>query len=325
MFDPTPWMVRSARHSAALGRFVVHSLSGGAQGVIEPSDLKVSPLGVSGASVIVGAGGAFVRNTYGGASQQTYAVRNAAALTVPIAPNTGGTARYDLVVVRIQDPEYHAGLVVPDPLTFQYVDVYVVQNVPANTTSVTVGMVPGNPPCYVLARVLMPAGGASVSAGQITDLRRVANPRTQREMFSVYGEGGRMEGHEIPTAGYDSWPITEAQRPLVWVPEWATHMNIVGLFSGVYYVKYVNTDTVAGIRTGFADSPAQHGIIIEDGNSAGGRFHYSVVGDHEVPAAKRGTYQYVDLEGVRTAGTGFWYSDYQTSISIDVQFTERAS
>src|SRR5690606_30982270 len=115
------------------------------------------------------------------------------------------------------------------------------------------------------------------------------------------------------------------QKPRIWIPEWATHIDIVGHFSGVYFHRGASTaDTVAGIRTGFGAEGAQNGILIEDVDEEGGRKHYSVVGDHEIPLALRDSWQDVNLQGLRTAGSGSWWADYQTSIAVDIAVTERA-
>jgi hypothetical protein len=323
-FDPTPWMIRGARHSAALGRAELYASTNGAEGVVEPGDLKITALGVPGAAVQYAAGGVLVRSRYANQTQQTYGARNPVIDQRAISPNLSGAARYDLVIVRVKDPEFETIPDLTDPKNYQYVYVDVIQGVAANTASV--GQVAGvTYPAYALARVHMPAGATTVTAGQITDLRRVANPRTYRQMFSIYGTGNKTGGHRTPTAGYASWPITSAQRPQIFVPEWATHMDVVGHYSGVYYERGGSTeDTVAGIRTGFGTGGAENGIIIADVTDTFGRFHYTVVGDHAVDASQRGTTQLVNLQALRTRGTGSWYADYQTSINVDIQFTEQA-
>lgn len=317
--DNTPWAVGGG---AALGVEVARTLAfastRGAEGIVGLGDLKVQAQAVPNGTVRVSPGAGLILNRYAGGGQQTYGLRNATQTDVAITATGSGGGRTDLIVARVLDPQYE-GAAPTDPLTFQYSRLVVVQGVPSGTKTakeLNLGY-----PAIALAKVTLPASTATVTAGMITDLRRVAQPRRDRAMVTVFPSATQS----IPTAGYSSWPIQSAQRPLVSVPEWATRLDIVAHLSGVKYTKGGASDSVAGIRTGFANTtPGQNGILIQDAEDTGGRYHYSLVGYHVVDASLRGTDQYINLQAVRSAGTGLWTADYQTSIVIDWEFSEGA-
>ena len=88
MWNPTPWMVDGARHSAAVGRLVAYASLNGSEGVVLPTDLKVTALGSPGAAVQVAPGGAIILNRYPGGVRETYVGLNPASHQVPIAATT---------------------------------------------------------------------------------------------------------------------------------------------------------------------------------------------------------------------------------------------
>ena len=140
-------------------------------------------------------------------------------------------------------------------------------------------------------------------------------------MRAIFPSGARRA---IPGT-YNSWPITAAERPVLYVPEWATNIDIVAHISGAKFEKGNSADFVAGIRTSFGNTlPSQNGIIVQDAGDTNGRYHYSLVGNHKIPAAMRGTDQYLNLQAQRTGSTGNVYADYQTSVIIDWEFSEVA-
>lgn len=315
-WDPTPWMVKSARHSASLGRFILHALAGGGQGVAEPGDLKITALGTPGAAVNAAAGGVLIRNTYAGAStRELYAGLHPSNTQVPIAENTGGAARYDLVVAVVRDPEFHTGLVVPDPLTYQYVDFAVVQNVAANATAVPVGGISGNPPAYVLARIHMPAGANAVTSGQVTDLRHLARARQSTEMFfATAASNETITGTEylpFPTYG-----------PSVTIPDWATHIDVMATITGMKHIG----DAAAGdfyVSVGDRNGPP----IPYQIDTAGAERHTFVipysfaVGGTAVAGA---TVQ-MRTRARRTSGPGYLSTAAGTNVVYSVRFSEKAA
>lgn len=305
--ETVAWMVDKARHSADLGRMLASSATGGRTGITEAGDFKVTAQTTPDGNVRVAPGGATLKNLYPNVINQSYMIRNISETLVSIpATTTAAVTRW--VIARISDPQF-GGAAPADVLTGPYVFL-------EQVTSIT-GL---NYPHIVLARIAQPANTAAITNDMITDLRKLTNPRIFRKLLTIYPTGVRTTGHVIPTAGYSSWPITAEQRPSIEVPEWANRLDVVGQFSGLWYTSANADDTVAGIRSGFGATPAENGIMIE--NRGGGRGHYTVVGSHPVTQEQRGTNQLLNLQGVRSSGTGLWYADYQSSIAIDYQFTE---
>jgi hypothetical protein len=277
-------------------------------------------------TVNVAPGGGLLLNRYPGGTGQSYTLRNGTGTPVTIAPTGSSGGRTDLVIARILDPQYE-GNPPADPTNFQYDYPTVIQGVPAATkTFKELGL---NYPAIQLAKVSLPASTGTVTAAMITDLRKVAQPRRERAMIVIFPNGVWQSGtaQQMPTSGYNTWPMNISQRPYVTIPEWATRCDIVATITGVVYVKSSdNNDTVAGTQTrlGYTLPPSQNSILIQNGADAGGRFTYAIMGTHAIDAASRGTDQALDLQAVRTAGTGTWYGDYQTTVTIDYEFSEGA-
>ncbi|MGF1427272.1 hypothetical protein [Kitasatospora sp. LaBMicrA B282] len=84
-------------------RMMIRDVSRGSQGITEGGDLKVSALTTPGPAVRVGPGSAVIRGAAWGQGSCTQA--NAGDSVEPIVP-TGAQERIDLIVLRIEDPEY---------------------------------------------------------------------------------------------------------------------------------------------------------------------------------------------------------------------------
>ncbi len=317
--DPVPYFTGQdgVRHSAEVVRAALYASTNGAEGVSGVSDLKVQAQPVPNNTVRVIPGGALLLNRYAGAGGQSYALRNATATDVTITATGSSGGRTDLLVARVFDTQYE-GTPPVDANAFQYSRLAVIEGVPSNTKSARDLNLAY--PAVALAKITIPANTATITNAMITNLRRVAQPRRDRAMRAVFPS----LRHAIP-GSYNSWPITLAQRPLIYVPEWATNIDIIGHISGAKFEKGNAVDFVAGIRTGFAGTePGQNGIIVQDAEDTNGRYHYSVVGSHKIPAQFRGTDQYINLQAQRTGSTGNVYADYQTSVIIDWEFSEVA-
>lgn len=318
--DPVPYFVGQAgvRHSAETVRAALYASTIGAEGVSGVSDLKVQAQAVPNGTVQVLTGGSLLLNRYAGGSGQSYAMRNATATDVTVTPTGSGGGRTDLIVARILDTQYE-GAPPADVNDFQYSRIVAIQGVPAGTT--TAKELNLSYPAIALAKVTLPANTGTVTAAMITDLRRVALPRRDRQLTAVYPTNPLT----LPSGAYGPWPISVAQRPQVLVPEWATKLQIVAHISGALFTKGAGTDfSRAGIVTQFAGVNAENGILIQDAADTSGRYHYTMIGTHTVAAAQRGTLQSLALLGQRTYGTGVWSADDQTTVAIDYEFSEGA-
>ena len=327
-WDPTPWFIGGgAQHSPEVARLLAYATSGGAEGVVEPGDLKVAPLAVPGGSVRVLPGACLLRNRYAGGGQQSYVGRLPVQDTVPITATGSASGRSDLVVARVLDPQYE-GSAPTDPTTFDYVRTAVIEGVAA---SVIASAQAARAYCRTLPYPAIPLGGitlpastGTVTAAMTRDLRSVAMPRERRGQHMSFPPADS----NMPTASYSSWPAGIGTQ--IEVPEWASTALVLAHISGV---EVTGTGrTVAGLRTylGPGQQPAgaqvgkelgENGIVVDEGGSVARRLHVTVAGRHDVRWA-RGTTQHVMTQAVRSSGTGIMQADYQTTCSLEWTFLE---
>lgn len=317
-WDTVPWFVGGgAEHSPEVARLMAYVAFRGNEGVLGAADLKVSALAVPGGAVRVAPGACSILNRATGGAYQAYAGRLPSEESgVTISPTSAGAGRSDLIIARIEDPfmpgEPWADPV--DPKIGAYVYTRVVPNVPTTTTSVA--QINLGYSAIALARVDLPASTGTITDTMIVDLRRIANPRRESDRF-VFFPGS---DNNIPTTTNVIWPAVSTAQ--VRVPEWATNVRILATFQGIEHIPGTGA-TVAGTRTMFAGSPSgQNGILLETASTRG---YYSVAGDHPITPAQRGTVQTIATTAQRSGGTGTFQADYQSIITLEFEFFERAS
>ncbi|MFI9276032.1 hypothetical protein ACIGXM_35910 [Kitasatospora sp. NPDC052896] len=213
-----PLMVTGGTHPARALRMMIRDLSRGSQGVTEGGDLKVRST-TPGAAVRVGPGSAVVAGAAWG--QGSYTQANAGDTVVPIAP-TGAQPRTDLLVLRVEDPEFE-GTRDPAKDDVGYFHVLTDQ-------SATVAAPPPGMTAIPLARISLPANCATVTDAVITDLRRLTNPRRSRVVQMING----FPYSEFPQqAGVwqDNWPPGGVVS--LDVPKWAVRGNIITTVAGL--------------------------------------------------------------------------------------------
>lgn len=172
--DTVPWAIKGgAVHSTEVARALAYTATGGESGVTRGDDLRVRQLPTASTSVRVSAGSAAIVNSYSGQSGQSYIVRNTSDENIAIPAAT--TARSDLLVLRIDDPQY-GGTAVPDAqkAVGPYVRFALISNVGSTATTVPSGI---DFPCIPLARIDLPANTGTVTDAHIKDLRKIANPK----------------------------------------------------------------------------------------------------------------------------------------------------
>ena len=309
MWNPTPWMVDGARHSAAVGRLVAYASLNGSEGVVLPTDLKVTALGSPGAAVQIAPGGAIILNRYPGGVRETYVGLNPASHQVSIAATTSAGGRTDLIVARVEDPEFDTGITVPDPLNYQYVYTEVIQGVSSAVMSAKELNL--NYPAVALAKVTLPASTSAVTSGMITDLRKMALSREHREVFmSTTGTSDRTGPfNEVEWFSY---------TPTVEVPEWATHVYVLATVSA-YQSWENNIDGTAKNTIGSISGSSQ---VIDIDQSGPQRNTIGLNVGGTIPEAMRGTTQ--ELTCRLALSRGRIVTDVRTQVSYDVQFYEKA-
>lgn len=235
--DPVPWFIQApAEHSAEVARTLAYQAIGGKEGLARRGDLTVQALPVPGGAVQVLPGAAGILNRGSGGAGQAYVGRVGAAVSVPIAATGSGSGRSDLIVFRVDDPQY-GGAVPPSAENGPYIMLDVVSGVPAGT--VRVQDVPGHEAdsAVTLARVDLPASTGTVTGAMITNVSKVANPLTEsvlRTYALVTADLVTLTATSAYPAGGQTWPVAvEAAWGEIDIPEWATRAKIVMTWAGV--------------------------------------------------------------------------------------------
>jgi hypothetical protein len=275
MWDNTPWFVGGgAQHSPEVARLLAYASTNGTEGIVNPPDLKVQALNIPGTSVRVAPGGALILNRFPGGTQQTYVGRNPIEHTVAVTPTGSAGGRTDLVVAYVDDPQY-SGQSAPDPLTYQYINTKIIQNVPAAIEHAHELNL--NYPAIELAKITLPPSTGTVTPAMITDLRKVAQPRQAQE-------SNTNQGKTTGSLTSDNWVQWPNYRPSSYVPEWATHVQIRCFMSGMKGVGPIDGSLKVGLYkadgTPVVEGPEQlYDVDSPGGNSStgGGAQRFTVI------------------------------------------------
>lgn len=326
MLDPVPWAIGGgAEHSTEVLRTLAFAATGGAEGVAEPGDLKVSPLATPGASVRVATGAAVVVSRATGGAQQSYVVRNATETTVGIAATGSGSGRTDLVALIVKDPYVTGSPWTPpvDPAAGPYVEVVVIPNVAANVTKLQ--SVPGyaGDTGIALARVTVPASTSTITSAMLTDLREVAMKRTSSTALTAASTGaGKVSGSYVSPDPLDSATFTTWPDVASWsidVPAWATRavvtVQIFGAADRVADVWGKIRANLGGVLTG----TSSYDVTYEGTPS---RYSLGAAGVLSIPSGLRGTTQTLKVEGIREGGSGNLTAQEGTTTIVSVHFEE---
>lgn len=154
-------------------------------GVVLTGDLAVTANGTPNMSVNVATGNAWIRGTQS-AAQGVYHLFNDATVNLAISAADPTNPRRDLIIAQVRDGNYSGS---------SYDGrILVVTGTPAASPSDP--SLASYPNALVLARVAVAANASSIVAGNITDLRTLANARNKVPVFTT--EANR--GIAIPTA-----------------------------------------------------------------------------------------------------------------------------
>jgi hypothetical protein len=221
-FETVPWAVGAgAELDAAVARAFVNAATQDTEGVNLPGNFKVSALATPGMAVSITGGGMTLRNRQ--RPGESYIGVAHSATQVPIAANSSGAIRRDLIVARVIDPDFSPWQPYTDPdaiLNGPYFEPFVVSGVGAGVTTaegagITYTAVP-------LARIDQPSGATSITSAMIVDLRRLARPRTDSDSDVQKGTIAE-ERIEVTETNWHDWPTNSLQTT---VPYWATHAQV---------------------------------------------------------------------------------------------------
>jgi hypothetical protein len=249
-FETSAWAIDGALLTSSLARRAEYAAVGGAQGVVQKGDLKVTELDVPGVGVLISEGVGLLRNDYQTTPNETYVVSNQEEHMFPDMPGVSVAATSWIMAIVIGDPEFdqvgHPWMGSDDPpvgeeQTFNYVRPTLIQVANSSTTTLDVDY-----PALVLARIDIPGGETTITNSMITDLRTLARPRQSQEIFVSPANAWPTSTPEYIPAGstYGNWGHP-AWFPTVKVPEWATRAIVVASINGIR-IK----DTTANV-TGF--------------------------------------------------------------------------
>lgn len=302
-----PILTNGAAHPAQQFRMLVRDLSNGAEGITQGDDLKVSQRTTPGGGVIIGDGSAVIRGR-ANVFQGSYSVCNIGTVDQPIAA-TGGTARSDMLIIRVEDPEYEGSL---NPAVDQITYPQIISNVSSSATTIPDGRT-GIP----LARIDIPANTSTITNAMITDLRKIANPRRERRMFT---HSPTADSSLIGSSTSYSYFSTEPGWNVA-IPSWAT---TVRARIDVCPLRYSVADYFGALRATFGSSLTLQFTSIDDNQGAGIRKIPAIVADTlTVPATYRGTTQLLRAQANGATGNaGRINVATSTTFVYDVEFEE---
>ncbi|MER6092458.1 hypothetical protein [Streptomyces bluensis] len=310
--EATPMAVTGGEHSAQMFRMMIRDLARGNQGITEGTHLKISALSTPGAGVQVADGSGVIKGVYSPV-QGHYSAYNIGTDTVPIG-STGGTSRSDMVILRVQDPDYEGSR---DPSDCAFFDV--VTNVSSSATTV-----PSGYSAIPLARIDIPASTATITNAMITDLRKVANPRRDRILYPYYAADPLVEIFGTSETWQTFPNLTMAN---IAIPTWAATAKVVYTISGL---RYASGNVWGNFRFMLGTYEATQWVGIDDNQgTAARRGTVQMVETIDLTttsgAAMRGTTQaFKSRMRTRSANAGRIGVDATTTFNIDVEFTEGA-
>lgn len=315
---PVPWFTgNGAENHAELARAALYASTAGATGIGEPNDFRTTELPVPGAAVRVRMGAGIIKSTYPNVFGQSYAVQEDSFTDVPITStgSSGGAVKY--LYVLIEDTQY-TGQTPAD-----------IANGPYNSYHVSTTL-PANEPHLPLYRIDQPAETATITNSMLTDLREVANPKTQdilRVKALVTGEEEVLVTDDVDKGEY--FPNNGGPQQID-IPVWATRALVE--------VEWIQTRYAAGNAWGqvwFEYGPYESTSVRErksqrmqwdtGGSSGVSRGVMKVVDDVYIPASYRGTRQQFVPKATRVGGVNNSVSmDAMSAMLMRIRFLQVA-
>lgn len=316
-FDGVPWFVGgTAVPTADTYRSLAYAALRGGEGITAAADLKVTALSSPDARVQVAPGVCGVLLNASGYAGEAYVARLNGVATVDVSPTGDGISRSDLIVVRVEDPTIisESWPLPTDVPHGPYVFARVISDVAPTTT--TVAELELGYDAIVLARVDLPPNSATVTSGMITDLRRMANERHERQVYSL------TLADDVDVDSVVSFiPLISGAENGVRVPTWASKAVLRGdalsltLFPGDY-----DDESTAELRVNLGGQVTS-GIPVTR-ESGPERFTAAAAGTVDITADMRGTQVTAALELQVTAGDGTFVADTSSTGVIDIEFIE---
>ncbi len=307
-----------------LWRLQLASATRSAQGVVGQADLYVKQTATAsnqvrasnGACVIAGAEAAW---------QGSYFGYNIGDDLISIAA-TGGAARSDMIVAKVEDPTVAGGGWSHSPLTDPLVYTRVISGVTAGSVAPPAGI-----SAIPLARIDVPASTSVITQAMITDLRYMLNARRDRTLLAGVLTGGPYNLTNA-TSTWITWPTPAAFS--VAVPAWAVSARVVCQWVQVLS-QWVTGSTYgpwAGITFRLGASLWGQTMLMDSSNVASANDPYRVTGvcadTLAIPANLRGTTQTFYMLGsgkgpfTSPQGNSYWRMDTSSGYVVDIEWQE---
>jgi hypothetical protein len=298
------------KHDAVQTRLTL--LGNGAEGIIGRESLMVRALSTPGSQVRIGDGAFRIKGRVN-PWQGLYAAYNIGDHIVDVPANNTANTRYDLLVIRVEDPDFEG---TRDRLVDDLIFPELITNVGSTVRTLAAAGKPGYSAIPV-ARLVIPANTAAINGSMIdTGPRFLAEPQTRRRLyrfdFSV-ADSLNIKAPEQERFPQDAfWDID--------VPEWATRAWITGYVSGVK----VTRDGYAKLWVGLHDQNTSITQINEGAiSNAYDLKSYPFGGRIDIDPSWAGATRRLNILGqLGDISNVFLYSDGNTTGLVDVQFEE---
>jgi hypothetical protein len=171
-----------------------------------------------------------------------------------------------------------------------------------------------------LARIDLPPGTTNITAGMITDLRTIANPRRLRAMYRIDPPGGNRD---LSQGAFTAWPVEGTHN--VGIPAWASYAMVHGIISGAKVISAAyGAKGYARVAVPGAADDTGNTYMNFDPVENNNRVHVPAFGRIDFPLAVRGTTQAFRFEAMLTegVGSGCLRADGNTNLWLDIEFCE---
>lgn len=214
------WAVDGNTLDASLWRQQLFASTLKRSGIMAPADLKVTAFSTPGAGVNVAGGSCVIAGQeLSGGQQGSYYGFNNGVDVVTVAA-TGGSPRSDLIIARVEDPTFSGSSWPWNPATQNLIYSRDLSGVSSSATTV-----PGGTTGIPLARIDVPASTSAITNAMITDLRALANPARQNDLYVL-----TPVATDAMSAATDSKTVMRnwgPAFPTVYIPTWAVLMRMV--------------------------------------------------------------------------------------------------
>ena len=321
------WAIDGATLNSALARVGAYAGIGGSEGIVAKGDLAVTELDTPGNGVQISSGSGLILNRYQGTHiDQAYVVTNPAAhvLSAGDMPSTNPSIAYYILAIVVGDPESsfsqtgHPWMLGTDPPsgeedTFLYVRPTLI---PCGSTDTDLGSI--GYPAIPLARIAVPANLGSITNANITDLRNLAQPKSQL----VQSLAGAPSGTVSLTTSYQRCPDVNAI--VCQIPPWAVKAKISGFVEGMKLQTNGAGSFRAYMTTGDGRATGELTNIEETVPAhANERRSYNVGGEIDVRDYAGETHAFGVQAKCQSGDAGFITCDGSSSVFLSVYFEEQ--